>query len=128
VVAANIVWTGWGLMRRSFDGLMDAALPDEELAAIRGTIEARLGPDMAFHALRTRRAGAQRFVDFHLLVPGEQSVRAAHARGEEIEQAIRDLFPGTEITVHLEPIDEAGSWQDSELLAVEKGEWPQAGA
>jgi cation diffusion facilitator family transporter len=120
LVAVNIVWTGWVLMRRSFDGLMDHALPEKELTALRSVIEARLGPAMAFHALRTRQAGARRFIDFHLLVPGEMTVRQAHAAGEEIERAIGELLSGSEVTVHIEPIEEAGSWQDSELLAVER--------
>jgi cation diffusion facilitator family transporter len=119
VVAANIVWTAWELMRKSFDGLMDHALPEEEQAAARQAIEGRLGPGMAFHALRTRQAGARRFLDFHLLVPGDYTVRHAHALGEEIEAAVKDRLPDTEVTVHIEPIDEPGSWKDSALLAVE---------
>ena len=119
LVAGNIVWTAWELMRKSFDGLMDHALPEEEQAAARQAIEGRLGPGMAFHALRTRLAGAHRFLDFHLLVPGDYTVRRAHALGEEIEAAVKARLPGTEITVHIEPIDEPNSWKDSELLAVE---------
>jgi cation diffusion facilitator family transporter len=125
LVAVNILWTAWGLVKRSFDGLMDRALPDSELAALRGAIEARLGPDMAFHALRTRRAGARRFVDFHLLVPGDYTVRRAHAVGEEVEAAVRELFPGAEVTVHIEPIEERGSWEDSALLPLEHAQRPR---
>src|SRR5262249_47791383 len=63
VVAANIVWTGIDLLRRSFDGLMDHALPVEEQAAARMAIEQHLGSGMDSHALRTRRAGSRRFAD-----------------------------------------------------------------
>jgi cation diffusion facilitator family transporter len=121
MVAANIVWTAWALMRKSFDGLMDHALPEEEQTAARQAIESHLGPDMAFHAMRTRQAGARRFLDFHLLVPGEYTVRRAHALGEAIEAAVKEQLPGSEVTVHIEPIDEPGSWKDSALLAVEAG-------
>jgi cation diffusion facilitator family transporter len=126
LVALNILWTAWGLVKRSFDGLMDHALPEQEMAALRGAIEARLGPDMAFHALRTRQAGARRFIDFHLLVPGDQTVRRAHAVGEEVEAAVRALFDGAEVTIHIEPIEEKGSWEDSALLSLEHAERPRA--
>src|SRR5262249_8395605 len=84
LVAANILWTAIDLVRRSFNGLMDHALPAAEQAAARAAIEAHLGADMAYHALRTRQAGARRFVDFHLLVPGRLSVKEAHALTGEI--------------------------------------------
>ena len=121
VVAANILWTGVDLVRRSFNGLMDHALPAAEQARARVAIEAHLGPHMAYHALRTRQAGSRRFVDFHLLVPGCLTVRQAHAFTEQIEQAVRAALPGLEVTVHIEPIEEQAAWEDSELLAVERG-------
>ena len=120
-VAGNIVWTAWSLLVRSFNGLMDHSLPAEEQAALRSTIEGVLGPDQKYHALRTRQAGARRFADFHLLVPGAWSVRQAHDLGEQIEKALRGKFPALETTIHIEPIEEIASWQDSELLKVEKG-------
>ena len=119
-VAASILWTGWSLVRRSFDGLMDHALPTHEQAALRAAIEAHIGPDMAYHALRTRRAGTRRFVDFHLLVPGEMTVRVAHDIGDRIEEAVVAALPGVEATVHVEPIEASQSWHDSALLDLEK--------
>jgi cation diffusion facilitator family transporter len=126
VVAGHITWTGVGLMRRSFDGLMDHALPAGEVETIRAAIRGRLQPGMAFHALRTRRAGPRRFVDFHLLVPGDWSVRHAHEVTGAVEQAIAAALPAAEITVHIEPVEERASWEDSALLAVERrqGETP----
>jgi cation diffusion facilitator family transporter len=119
-VAGNITWTGLGLVRRSFDGLMDHALPEEEQERIRAAIESNLEPGMHFHALRSRQAGSRRFIDFHLLVPGKMSVSAAHALIQRIEQAIHDVLPDCEITVHAEPIEERASWEDSALLPVEE--------
>jgi cation diffusion facilitator family transporter len=119
LVAVNILWTAWGLLRRSFNGLMDHALPEEEQHAVRSAIQGRLGSEMTFHALRTRQAGTRRFVEFHLLVPGEFSVRKAHDLTEEVEQAVRAVLPGVEVTVHIEPIEAAASWSDSELLKIE---------
>ncbi len=122
VVAVNIAWTGADLMRRSFNGLMDHALPIHEQAAVRTAIESLMRPGLHYHALRTRQAGARKFVDFHLLVPGKWSVKEAHDFTETVEAAVRIALPGAEVTVHIEPIEEESAWRDSELLAVEARE------
>jgi cation diffusion facilitator family transporter len=134
LVAANIVWTGIDLMRRSFNGLMDHALPDAEQEQVRLAIRAHLGPNMDYHALRTRQAGSRRFVDFHLLVPGRSTVHEAHALAESIEAAVQAALPGVEVAVHIEPIEERQAWEDSALLPLEqqerlkRGEEPMRGA
>src|SRR5262245_27154219 len=120
LVAANIVWTGLDLLRRSFNGLMDHALPEAEQALLRRAIEGRLEPGTSYHALRTRQAGAHRFADFHLLVPGAMSVRQAHDLTGRVEEAVRAALPGVEVTVHIEPIEEPASWEDSALLPLER--------
>jgi cation diffusion facilitator family transporter len=120
VVSANILWTGFSLIRRSFDGLMDRALPPQEQGAVRAAIERHLGPNMDYHALRTRRAGRRRFVDFHLLVPGHLSVQEAHTLTGRIEESVRSALPELEVTVHIEPIEDRSSWRDSALLPLEE--------
>jgi cation diffusion facilitator family transporter len=120
VVSANILWTAFDLMRRSFNGLMDHALPEVEQALVRAAIEINLGPDMDYHALRTRQAGSHRFADFHLLVPGHYTVQQAHDLTGRVEDAVCAALPGLEVTVHIEPIEARESWQDSALLPVEQ--------
>jgi cation diffusion facilitator family transporter len=120
VVAVHIGWTAIDLVRRSVDGLMDRALPEEDQAKVRAAIEGLLAPGMDYHALRTRQAGAHRFVDFHLLVPGVFTVRRAHEITERIEEAIRTALPDTEVTIHIEPIEERAAWEDSALLPLEQ--------
>jgi cation diffusion facilitator family transporter len=120
LVAASFVWTGFDLVRRSFHGLMDHALPLKEQEAVRAAIAARLEPGMDFHALRTRKAGSQRFADFHLLVPGSLSVNRAHAITAKIEEAVRSALPGLEVTVHIEPIEEKAAYEDSALVSIEQ--------
>src|SRR5262249_18615489 len=115
-----IVWTAFDLVRRSFNGLMDHSLPEDEQALVRSAIEAQLGPEMDYHALRTRQAGSRRFVDFHLLVPGALSVRQAHAIGVRIEAAVGAALPRCEVTLHIEPIEEQASWEDSALVPLEQ--------
>jgi cation diffusion facilitator family transporter len=122
VVALNILWTAYGLLKRSFDGLMDHALPAKEQQQVRATIEAHLGPHMTYHALRTRQAGARRFVDFHLLVPGSYSVDLAHRLGNRIEEALRATLPELGATVHIEPIEDPGAWHDSALVPLEEAD------
>lgn len=124
LVAANILWTAFHLLGRSFNGLMDHALPVEEQEQVRRTIEATLEEGVTYHALRTRQAGTRRFVDFHLLVPGAWSVRRGHDLTERVEEALRSSMRGMEITVHIEPIEEQSSWQDSELLPLENSREP----
>jgi cation diffusion facilitator family transporter len=120
LVAAIIMWTAFDLLRRSFNGLMDHALPAEEQAKVRAAIETHLSQGMTYHALRTRQAGSHRFVDFHLLVPGHYTVQHAHSLTEVIEAAVRATLPNLEVTVHIEPIEEPAAWHDSALLSIEE--------
>jgi cation diffusion facilitator family transporter len=119
-VSVSIAWTGLDLIRRSFDGLMDHALPPPEQAAVRDAIEKHLSADMDYHALRTRQAGRRRFVDFHLLVPGILSVQQAHVLIGEIEEAVRGVLPEAEVAIHVEPIEDSTAWRDSALLPLEQ--------
>lgn len=125
LMALNILRTGGQLVTRSFNGLMDHSLPADEQLAVRGAIAATLPPGTAYHALRTRQAGADRFVDFHLLVAGRTDVAQAHRLAVQIERAIQAALPGTEVVVHIEPIEEPASWKDSELINVEKSDGPR---
>jgi len=115
-VAAHIVWTGIGLMRRSVSGLLDAALPQadlKEINAILAEYSRRYG--VSFHAVRTRRAAARRFVSFHLLVPDAWTVSHAHRLSEEIEERIRSLVEGAAVFTHIEPISDPASYDDQKL-------------
>ena len=112
-VAVHIVWTGVGLMRRSVSGLLDAAIsPGErnEVTKLFSEYSRRYG--VSFHALRTRQAGARRFVSFHLLVPDAWSVAQAHRLSEEIEARIRSMVPNAGVFTHIEPISEPSSYDD----------------
>ncbi len=111
-VWTTILWTGWHLMRRSFDGLMDRAIPDEDRAVITGILDElrRQGGD--YHALRTRVAGAKSFVNVHILVPGSMSVQDGHDLLEKLEGDIAAKLPHVEVLTHLEPLEDPKSWDD----------------
>jgi cation diffusion facilitator family transporter len=115
-VAVHIVWTGVGLVRRSVSGLLDAAIsPDEQAELTKLFAEYSKRHGVSFHALRTRQAGARRFVSFHLLVPDAWTVAKAHQLSEEIESRMRAMVPNASITTHIEPISDPASYDDQEL-------------
>jgi cation diffusion facilitator family transporter len=114
-VALHIVWTGVGLVRRSAAGLLDAAIPQEDRDAIQKLFDEYAKQGVTFHAFRTRRAAARRFVSFHLLVPDRWSVSRAHRLSEEIEARIRVAVPNAAVFTHIEPISDPASYEDQGL-------------
>lgn len=107
LVAVNILWAGWRLMRESIGGLMDEALPEETLARVKELISANAEGAIEAHDLRTRQAGRVTFVEFHLVVPGTMSVSESHAVCDRIEGALRKGVEGAIITIHVEPEEKA---------------------
>lgn len=103
-VGLHICWTGVSLLRRSVDGLMDASLPAAELAAVRTALAQALPTGTSFGALRTRKAGSRRFIEFKLLVPGTQSVREAHATCDRLERRLAERLANATVTIHVEPV------------------------
>jgi cation diffusion facilitator family transporter len=114
-VAANIVWTGARIVHASILGLMDTALPADELAAITAVLERYAGKDVKYHALRTRQAGPRRFVSVHVLVPGAWTVMQGHDLLEQIEADMRAALPLVSVLTHLEPLEDPASHNDLEL-------------
>lgn len=112
VVAGNIVATGVRLVRRSVSGLMDAALPPEDQQALLAELARYADLGVQFHALRTRQAGARRFVSLHVLVPGDWTVQRGHKLLEDVETGIRTVLPNATVFTHLEPSDDPASWED----------------
>ena len=97
-------------------GLLDPAISDEdqrEITKLFNEYARRYG--VTFHALRTRQAGARRFISFHMLVPDEWSVAQAHRLSEEIESRMRSMVPNLGVLVHIEPISDPASYDDQEL-------------
>jgi cation diffusion facilitator family transporter len=107
LVALNILWSGWVLIRDSVGGLMDAAPSNEIVTRIRAIIGEQGDGALEAHELRMRQAGQAIFIDFHLVVPGEFTVRNAHAICDRIEQKLETEIQGAVVTIHIEPEDEA---------------------
>lgn len=115
LVALNIVWTGFGLLKETGAGLLDASMSGEAKQAIAQVMNEYQTQGIQFHALRTRVAGTRSFVSFHVLVPGAWTVQQGHDVCEAIEQAIVSAIPGSDVTTHLEPLEDPISWDDENL-------------
>jgi cation diffusion facilitator family transporter len=111
-VALHILWTGASLMRRSFHGLMDQAVSEDERAQIAAILDALRTRGCDYHELRTRRAGSRSFVDVHILVPGGMTVQEGHNLVEGLEKEVQLRLPHVEMLTHLEPIEDPRSWTD----------------
>lgn len=103
LVAVNILWSGWRVIAQSLSGLMDEAVPDEDLTRIREVISEHGGGAVEAHDLRTRHAGRATFIEFHLVVPGEMSVFDAHEICDRLEAALQHAIDGAQVTIHVEP-------------------------
>ena len=116
-VALSIGWTGYNLIRRSVLGLMDNVIDEEsseKAIEILDSYSKDLGVD--YHAFRTRKSGARKFIYFHLLVPDEWTVKKGHDLAEEIELKIVENIPRSAVFVHLEPLEDPASFKDIELF------------
>ncbi len=112
LVAANIVRFGIGIVQRSVGGLMDVALPTEDLVAVRKVLQTYEQTGIQFHALRSRQSGARKFVSTHVLVPGDWTVQRGHELLDRIEADIRRVLPDAAVFTHLESLDDPASWDD----------------
>ena len=103
LTAVNILWSGWRLMRESVGGLMDEAVRPEMLARIRAIVAGHAEGAIEAHDIRTRHAGRFTFIEFHLVVPEEMSVGAAHEICDRVEDALKAEIADSVVTIHVEP-------------------------
>lgn len=107
LVALNILWSGWGMVRESVSGLMDRAAPPDMVAKIRELISLHSVGALEAHDVRTRHAGQATFIDFHLVVPGSMTVQDSHAICDRLEEAIEGAIEGSVVVIHVEPAEHA---------------------
>ena len=100
IVALFIIFESYRLLKRAFSPLLDTAWKDEDIANIESRLKT-LGVN--YHDLRTRIAGAYRFVDLHILIPENVSVGEAHKYCDEIEDDLQNIYKDMNITIHVEP-------------------------
>jgi len=104
-VALLILKAAYDVMRKSFRGLIDVRLPELEENEIKSSIAEHYPELVGFHKLRTRKAGSQRFIDLHLVMPKNASVQEAHQMCDHLEQDIKNRLPNCSVTIHVEPCD-----------------------
>lgn len=114
-VAANIVWSGYKLVQRSAQGLLDHALPEDQLQALNRVLDRYRAQGIDFHALRTRQAGARSFVTVHVLVPAAWTVAQGHDLAHRVEHDILESLPEAAVLTHVEPLGDPESYRDMGL-------------
>jgi len=114
-VGVNVLWEGYKLVGEAAMGLMDAAWPESEQKVLHAVLDEFRGEGVDFHALRTRRSAARRFVNFHVLVPGDWTVKQGHDLVERVEQRLAERVPKVTAFTHLEPSDDPVSYGDEGL-------------
>ena len=107
LVALNVLWTGWRIMRESVGGLMDEAVPDTVLTQVREIISGNADGAVEAHDVKTRQAGKMTFIEFHLVVASEMTVSTAHEICDRLERALRAAIPDTAVSIHVEPENKA---------------------
>ena len=112
LVAINIVWSGWGLMKESVAGLMDEAVAADQMSLICDVVAAQRSGSIEVHDLKTRAAGSVTFIEFHLVVDGQMSVADSHAICDRLERGLRQKVEGAVVTIHVEPETKAKQTAD----------------
>jgi cation diffusion facilitator family transporter len=115
VVAAIIVWTGVGIVKRSISGLMDISVSSADMAEVRKVFKKYEEQGIQFHAVRSRQAGARKFISTHVLVPGDWTVQRGHELLDKIEAEIHRAVTDSTVFTHLESLDDPASWADEHL-------------
>lgn len=114
-VAANIIFSGFSLIKKSLLGFMDTAVSRSDRRKIEAILKKFKAAGIVFHSLRTRQSGIRRFMSIHILVPGGWSVQQGHDFSEKFERAIRRQIKNITIDTHLEPVEDKKSWLDTKL-------------
>lgn len=103
VVALMIMKAAYDLTKQASRDLLDVSLPGEDVEWIPDFVKETWPAIRSFHRLRTRKAGSDRFIEFHLAVDDHMSVGEAHSLGDEIVVAIKERLPESHVHIHVEP-------------------------
>jgi cation diffusion facilitator family transporter len=103
IMAAFVLKAGYEVVIRAFRELTDYSLPKEELEILNNCIQEHFTQLVDFHAVRSRRAGSERFVDLHMVMPRHVSVEDAHDMCDHLEQDIKAKLPNANVVIHVEP-------------------------
>ena len=110
LVAVLILRTAIISFKKSFSGIMDTALPKEEVDIIKSMLTEHREQIVGFHDLRTRKSGNQRFVDLHMVMHKTISVEEAHNMADHLEEDLKEKLSNMNITIHIEPCEADCQW------------------
>lgn len=122
ILAVYITYESIRLMRHALDELVDVQLPREEVVAITEALRVHGKDIIDVHDIRTRRSGAHRHVDCHLVVCGNMSVHQSHEICDRMEENVHRTFPFAEVHVHVEPCEQVAPSCESTCPYQKKGE------
>ena len=106
VMVGFVLKAGYETATRAFRELTDYSLPKEDMAILNSCIQEHFTELVSYHAVRSRRAGSERFVELHLVMPRDVTVEKAHEMCDHLEQDIKTKLPNSSIMIHVEPCDE----------------------
>jgi len=106
VVALLILRAAWNITRKSVRDLVDERLPQAEEDIITASILEHVGELAGFHELRTRKAGSQRYIELHLVLPKKVTIEEAHRLCDHLDEDIKGKLPEGNVTIHCEPCDQ----------------------
>jgi cation diffusion facilitator family transporter len=121
VVALMILKAAWDLTKQSMGGLLDESLPKEEEKWVIETIHSFYPKVLSYHNFKTRKAGAERFIEFHLVVDQYMTVKDSHQITDDITQRVREKYPFTVVTIHIEPCEHHCKEKCKEKCILETG-------
>lgn len=104
-VTLLILKTAYNVLRKSFPQLVDVKLPEDEEGIIDSCIREHMGELAGYHELRTRKAGSDRLIELHVVMPADASVERAHRMCDHLEEEIRSRLSNARVTIHVEPCD-----------------------
>jgi cation diffusion facilitator family transporter len=106
IMVIFVLKAGYSVVIRAFRELTDYSLPKEEQEILNNCIREHFTQLVDFHAVRSRRAGSERFVDLHMVMPRDVTVEKAHEMCDHLEKDIKDKLPNSNVTIHVEPCND----------------------
>jgi cation diffusion facilitator family transporter len=103
LMAVFVLKAGYDVTIRSIHELTDYALPKEEQEMLNNCIRVHNTQLVDFHAVRSRRAGSERFIDLHIVMPRNYGIEKAHDMCDHLEQDILSQIPNANVIIHPEP-------------------------
>jgi cation diffusion facilitator family transporter len=106
IMSGFVIKSGYSVVIRAFRELTDYSLPKEEQEILNKCIREHFGQLVSYHSVRSRRAGSERFVDLHMVMPRDVTVEVAHTMCDHLEKDIKEKLPNSNVTIHVEPCND----------------------